>query len=478
MAMTASAGARSTRADERPRGGPQAVDGVAEHRAARGAQQRAPDRGRRAAGRSGFACVGPGLEATRARSQRAPVVASARARRRARRLTGTRQRAARGHGSQHQAGRPRRRGGSRGRGRRRRRRGGQARPRSPARAAARPSAPAPTACAAARTPATACAASPAGSSTSPASGSTPAPAARGDLDGAVHDTRKAFKRLRALVRVSRDALGDEAYRRENTIFRDAGRKLSGARDAAVLVQTLDGLTARYRDELDDDAFAGLRGALASEAEAASSALADDRTAVDEVQGTLEAARRRVGGWPLPDDGGLAMLEPGFERIYRRGRRALKAARKDPDTETFHELRKRAKDLWHAAQILRPAAPKAMKELARRAHALSDAGRRRPRPRRAARRRPRAPRDARAGRARAARAAHRAPPPAPAAQGAGAGAAPLRAQARRARQARPLAARRPSRTRRRRPRSSARSSCDAARGRLRPLRPVSNLGGQA
>jgi CHAD domain-containing protein len=194
---------------------------------------------------------------------------------------------------------------------------------------------------------------------------------RGDLDGAVHETRKAFKRLRALVRVGRDALGDEAYRRENTIFRDAGRRLSSARDAAVMVQTLDDLTARYRDELGDGALAGLRGALASEAETASKALSDDRATVDQVQGTLEAARRRVGGWPLPEDGGLAMLEPGFERIYRRGRRALKAARKDPDTERLHELRKRAKDLWHAAQVLRPAAPKPMKQLARRAHALSD-----------------------------------------------------------------------------------------------------------
>jgi len=193
----------------------------------------------------------------------------------------------------------------------------------------------------------------------------------GDLDGAVHETRKAFKRLRALVRVGRDALGDEAYRRENTIFRDAGRRLSSARDAAVMVQTLDDLGARYRDELGDGAFAGLRDALASEAETASKALSDDRATVDGVQGTLEAARRRVGGWPLPEDGGLAMLEPGFARIYRRGRRALKAARKDPDTESLHELRKRAKDLWHAAQVLRPAAPKRMKQLARRAHALSD-----------------------------------------------------------------------------------------------------------
>ena len=115
--------------------------------------------------------------------------------------------------------------------------------------------------------------------------------ARGDLDGAVHDTRKAFKRLRALVRVSRDALGDEAYRRENTIFRDAGRKLSGTRDAAVLVQTLDGLIARYRDELDDGAFAGLRGALASEAQAASSALAT--TALPSTR--CRAHRRPRGG---------------------------------------------------------------------------------------------------------------------------------------------------------------------------------------
>jgi len=194
---------------------------------------------------------------------------------------------------------------------------------------------------------------------------------RGDLDAAVHETRKALKRLRALVRVSRDALGDDAYRRENTVFRDAGRGLSATRDAAVMVETLDDLRERYRGELADDAFAGLREALAADAAAASAALSDDRTAVEQVQRELDAARRRVAGWPLDDDGGLELLEPGFERIYRRGRRALKAARKDPGTEELHELRKRAKDLWHAAQIVRPASPKTMKKLARRAHALSD-----------------------------------------------------------------------------------------------------------
>ena len=54
-------------------------------------------------------------------------------------------------------------------------------------------------------------------------------------DEAVHEARKALKRLRALVRVARDELGDDVYRRENVAFRDAGRKLAGSRDAAVVI---------------------------------------------------------------------------------------------------------------------------------------------------------------------------------------------------------------------------------------------------
>jgi CHAD domain-containing protein len=193
-----------------------------------------------------------------------------------------------------------------------------------------------------------------------------------DIGKAVHEARKAFKRLRALVRLARDELGDDVYRLENADLRDAGRTLSGVRDAAVLVETLDDLLERYGDELSHGAFVGLRDALATEARMAHDSIEDDRGRVDDVVATLDAARDRVTGWPLPeDDEDSAMLAPGLKRIYRRGRRALRCAREDATTENLHELRKRAKDLWHAAQILRPAAPKKFKRLARRAHDLSD-----------------------------------------------------------------------------------------------------------
>ena len=193
----------------------------------------------------------------------------------------------------------------------------------------------------------------------------------GDGAAAIHEARKAFKRLRALVRLSRDALGDEVYRRENATFRAAGRRLSGVRDAAVMVETLDDVGRRFRDELPDGAFAGLREALVADAESAREKTAEDQGAIDDVIATLEAERGRVAAWPLPEHADGGMLAPGFERIYRRGRRALRAARKDTDTEHLHELRKRAKDLWHGAQVMRPAAPKRMKKLAGRAHDLFD-----------------------------------------------------------------------------------------------------------
>lgn len=85
---------------------------------------------------------------------------------------------------------------------------------------------------------------------------------------------------------------------------------------------------------------------------------------------LEAARTRTARWTAETDGFTA-LEPGLRRIYRSGRNAMNAAGKEPSTENLHQWRKRVKDLWHAEQILRPAAPKKMKKLAKRTHELSD-----------------------------------------------------------------------------------------------------------
>jgi CHAD domain-containing protein len=190
------------------------------------------------------------------------------------------------------------------------------------------------------------------------------------LAEAVHGARKDLKRLRAALRLSRDAIGEETYERENTAFRMAGRRLSGARDAEVLVATLDALTAHFADELAPGIADGLRARLQGERDRAQAALRDDDTLVARTVDELDEARTRTAAWTLTGDG-FAALEPGLRRIYRRGRRSLRAAEREPTDEHLHEARKRAKDLWHATQLLRPAAPKKLKRLSRRAHRLAD-----------------------------------------------------------------------------------------------------------
>ena len=180
-----------------------------------------------------------------------------------------------------------------------------------------------------------------------------------EFGAAVHETRKSLKRLRAIVRLARDELGDDLYRRENSTFRDAGRRLAGARDGQVLLEALDALGERYPDEAPPARFDRFRAMLAGQRTAAKRRLREG-DAIAEVVSELRAARDRV-----PD--GLA---PGLGRIYRRARREYRDARREPGTESLHELRKRVKDLSYAGQVVRPVAPKKMRRIARRAHQLS------------------------------------------------------------------------------------------------------------
>jgi CHAD domain-containing protein len=172
------------------------------------------------------------------------------------------------------------------------------------------------------------------------------------------------------VRLAREALGDELYRRENTAFRDVGRRLAGVRDASVLTETLEALEKASGDDLPRGATTKLRAQLDDEREQALESLKADDAMVTTVVQDIRSARTRSATWTFDGDGFQA-LEPGLRRIYRRGRKAMRRAQEERTNENFHEWRKRVKDLWHAEQILEPASPKKMKKLAKRTHGLAD-----------------------------------------------------------------------------------------------------------
>ncbi len=174
----------------------------------------------------------------------------------------------------------------------------------------------------------------------------------------VHETRKALKRLRALLRLLRDELGGKRFRHENAVLRGCARRLAGPRDAEAMVDTLDALARRHPKLADRPSIRGgvreLRAQLLAEREAATagrdpggSELSQHRAIVAD----LRALHTRVLDWELHEDPGdqARLPAPGLERIYREGRRGLRRARRRRDIDTMHAWRKSAKHLRYAAE---------------------------------------------------------------------------------------------------------------------------------
>jgi CHAD domain-containing protein len=184
----------------------------------------------------------------------------------------------------------------------------------------------------------------------------------GPLDErAVHETRKALKRLRALLRLLRGELGERVFASENAVLGDLGARLAGARDSEVALATLNGLIARHPRKLERrGGVLKLRRRLSAERERMEQlTLGDERTRA-EVLSELRAFGARVSAWRLPDRGASALVEPGLRAVYTQGRRRYRraAAGKGERARTMHEWRKRVKDLRYAAELLQRHEPKA------------------------------------------------------------------------------------------------------------------------
>jgi CHAD domain-containing protein len=195
-------------------------------------------------------------------------------------------------------------------------------------------------------------------------------AARSPSDQAVHDARKELKRSRATLRLLRDAMGDNVYRRENHALRDAARPLSAIRDGKVLLDTVNRLADRFRGTDELPPMEDLRRALRRRRAAARRAVLKRPKPFAQSCAALQAVHHRARRWRL-GSGGWEVVGAGLKRVYGEARRSLAAAEADRTVAKLHEWRKQTKYLWHALQLLEPLWPGMIGELADQAHQLAD-----------------------------------------------------------------------------------------------------------
>jgi CHAD domain-containing protein len=167
----------------------------------------------------------------------------------------------------------------------------------------------------------------------------------------VHASRKALKRLRALISAATPALGAKAARKHDKAIRDTARLLSRRRDADVSLDTLSQLETHFGSQ----AVEILRP-LRKHLEASSAAIGNpfDAEAVAAVRELLATAGKALVKARF--DGRLDTIMQGVEASYRTGRSARTKAYAKPSDERFHALRKSVQVHWRQMALLSRAWP--------------------------------------------------------------------------------------------------------------------------
>lgn len=190
-----------------------------------------------------------------------------------------------------------------------------------------------------------------------------------DVVEAVHDVRKRCKRLRALARLARKAIGDD-YAPSNRAFRDAARALADVRDSQVLVEAFDALLAAAPEGIALPDLRPARAPLVARHQRATGGLVARGERLDHVRSLLDEGAALVEGWNVDDD--FDELAGGLAKTYGRARDGYERALEGPTTARLHEWRKRVKYHWHHVQLLTETDPVVLEPWADRLHDLADA----------------------------------------------------------------------------------------------------------
>jgi CHAD domain-containing protein len=173
-----------------------------------------------------------------------------------------------------------------------------------------------------------------------------------DIGETVHVVRKRCKKLRALLRLVRDGLGDN-YFDENRTIRDAARRLARVRDADVVLTTHDSLVGRVSRVVDSGQLEHTRARLEELLPPTTADLTDVERAqmLNTFRATMVALEERVEDWVVVGDDRDSIYS-GLQRTYKRARIRGRRARETRHPTNYHEWRKRVKYHWHHLHLIR------------------------------------------------------------------------------------------------------------------------------
>ena len=185
---------------------------------------------------------------------------------------------------------------------------------------------------------------------------------------AVHEARKAMKRLRALLHLIKPAMPKGTFAANEARVKMIARSLSGARDAQAMLETVRKLEALEGAANVAPVSASLRAHLETKCAEAERGLGGSGAA--QLRKLLKEARASFAELSLDQDE-FDVVAATLEADYRKARRTFRRAYRVGDDEAFHEWRKYVQRHWRQLLLVAPSWPKAIRPHVALARNLSD-----------------------------------------------------------------------------------------------------------
>jgi CHAD domain-containing protein len=181
-------------------------------------------------------------------------------------------------------------------------------------------------------------------------------------DKHVHEIRKSFKRLRALLRLIKYDIGYSSYFRENCFCRDESKYISDLRDLKVFHENLTNLVEAHKNEIDIEVVELLQKKILDRKDQRFKEVVDGNI-FQIIHDDVSLASERLKRFNFPN-ADFDIIHEGLFKIYKKGQEELYLVKNEPTVENYHNLRKRVKYLMYHMQIFQPVWPKYFKTTAK------------------------------------------------------------------------------------------------------------------
>jgi CHAD domain-containing protein len=170
-----------------------------------------------------------------------------------------------------------------------------------------------------------------------------------DDDILIHTLRKRVKFLRTILKLVRNGIGEQFYKKNNFILRDLNRRSALLRNFSALIIICSESIKDDTDELHPLKI--LLSRLQSDFNAIKGSI-DYSSLYHQQEVTLNRFRTNLHKSKLVKLR-FASIKNGLERIYSDASGLLTISKKSPNESNLHEWRKSVKDLYHCISVLSP-----------------------------------------------------------------------------------------------------------------------------